>query len=208
MKLLSSLTLVTAFMVMPVGITQAQNRTERVEFRAGTIGTTITSQLGSGQGVRYILNARNGQYLRVSLRPNNPYTNYIIYVPGGDILYESSQAGNEYYGQLYLTGDHIVEVFYNGNVNTVGKYDIAFTVDEGQSSGSADNPYSLSRAKSDCLAAVGNQVNNPNVSVISAERGENFTIVKVRVPGAQAPWQCNHAGGVQDVFYTGSEGAL
>ncbi|WP_036480617.1 hypothetical protein [Myxosarcina sp. GI1] len=209
MKILFSLTLATALSIVPMGLVEAQgDRTERVQFPSGTTGTTLTGQLGSEQAIRYILNAREGQFLKVSLRPDNPYTYYIIYVPGGEILYESSQAGNEYNGQLYLSGDHIVEVFYKGDVNTVGKYDIAFTIDGGQSSGSADAPYSISRAKSYCLAAVGNQVNNRNVSVISAERDENFTIVKVRVPGAQAPWQCNHAGNVKSVFYTGSEGEL
>ncbi|MEM1366703.1 MAG: hypothetical protein AAGG02_01560 [Cyanobacteria bacterium P01_H01_bin.15] len=113
---------------------QAGDASERVSFRAGSTGTTVTGELGSSQGVRYLLNARDGQFLRVSLRPNNPYTNYIIYVPGGDILFESSQGGDEYYGQLYLTGDHVVEVFYNGNVDTVGKYDIEFEIDDGPTS--------------------------------------------------------------------------
>lgn len=129
MKLLYSLTLATALCIMPIGFVEAQtNRTERVEFRSGSTGTVLTGRLGSEQGVRYILNAKEGQFLKVSLRPDNQYTYFIIYVPGGDILYESSQAGNEYYGQLYLTGDHVVEVFYKGDTNTFGNYDIAFTI--------------------------------------------------------------------------------
>ncbi len=209
MKFISSIILLTALCIMPIESISAQaNRTERVQFRSGTTGTVVTGKLGSEQGVRYVLNAREGQYLKVSLRPDNKNTYYIIYLPNGNILYESSQAGNEYYGQLYLTGDHVVEVFYKGDVNTFGNYDIAFTIDGGKSSQSDNNPYSISRAKSDCLKAVENEVNNSDVSVISAERGENFTVVKVRVPNAQAPWQCNHSGTVEDVFYTGSEGSL
>lgn len=94
MKFLYSLALATALCIMPIGMMEAQaNRTERVQFRSGSTGTVVTERLGSEQGVRYVLNAREGQYLKVSLRPYNKYTYYIIYVPGGDILYESSQAG-------------------------------------------------------------------------------------------------------------------
>ena len=146
MKFLYSLALATALCIMPIGMMEAQaNRTERVQFRSGSTGTVVTERLGSEQGVRYVLNAREGQYLKVSLRPDNKYTYYIIYVPGGDILYESSQAGNEYYGQLYLTGDHVVEVFYKGDTNTVGNYYIAFTIDGGQASQPDNGSYSLSR---------------------------------------------------------------
>ena len=35
------------------------------------------------------------------------------------------------------------------------------------------------------------------------------TSVMVRVPGAQAPWNCAYQGGkIVNVFYTGSEGKL
>jgi hypothetical protein len=62
----------------------------------------------------------------------------------------------------------------------------------------------LDEAESSCLTAVARQVGASEVSTISAERGENATIVLVRVPGAQAPWRCEYgATGVQRVFYTG-----
>jgi hypothetical protein len=49
-------------------------------------------------------------------------------VPGGDILYESSQAGYKYRGQLCKSGDHAVKVFYNGDQGTTGSYDIVFEI--------------------------------------------------------------------------------
>jgi hypothetical protein len=64
----------------------------------------------------------------------------------------------------------------------------------------------VSKPESDCLAAVANQVGNGDVSTISVKRGENQITVQVRVPGAEAPWICEHnATKVTNVFY-GSEG--
>lgn len=99
-----------------------------VRFSPGTSGATYSDSLGSGDAVRYVLGARNEQFLSVDLRGNSEFLNYIIYVPGGDILFESSQGGYEYYGQLYKSGDHVVEVFYNGDVGTVGGYDLIFQI--------------------------------------------------------------------------------
>lgn len=99
-----------------------------VRFASGTTGATYNDDLGSGDAVRYVLGAQNGQFLTVELRGNSPNLNYIVYVPGGDMLYESSQAGYVYEGQLYRSGDHVVEVFYNGNQGTTGSYDIIFEI--------------------------------------------------------------------------------
>ena len=125
----AALALAIAMLVGGIQAAGAQGTgTQRVEFRAGATDATITDQLASGEAIRYLLNARDGQFLSVSLRPDNGDTYYIVYVPGGDILYESSQGGNEYHGQLYVSGDHEIEVFYNGNLGTVSNYDIVFEV--------------------------------------------------------------------------------
>lgn len=99
-----------------------------VRFAPGTSGATYSDSLGSGGAVRYMLGAQNEQFLTVELRGNSEFINYIIYVPDGDILFESSQGGYEYYGQLYEGGDHVVEVFYNGDPGTAGSFDIIFQI--------------------------------------------------------------------------------
>ena len=99
-----------------------------VRFASGTTGATYNEDLGSGHAMRYVLGAKNGQFLTVQLRGNSRDLNYIVYVPGGDILFESSQGGYMYQGQLYRSGDHVVEVFYNGNEGTTGSYDIIFEI--------------------------------------------------------------------------------
>lgn len=100
-----------------------------VKFAPGTTGATYSNALGSSDAVRYVLGARNEQFLNVELRGNSQALNYIIYVPDGGILFESSQAGYKYRGQLYMNGDHVVEVFYNGEPGTEGAYDILFQID-------------------------------------------------------------------------------
>lgn len=100
-----------------------------VRFAPGTTGATYSNALGSSDAVRYTLGARSEQFLTVDLRGNSALLNYIIYVPDGGILFESSQAGYKYYGQLYQDGDHVVEVFYNGDPGTEGAYDILFQID-------------------------------------------------------------------------------
>lgn len=114
-----------------------ETRTVRVQFERGTSGATITDRITGYESVNYILGAREGQFLTVSLRPDNQSTGFNIYVPGkgpGDeALYNSDTGGGyEYYGQLYLTGDHTVSVFLNRNAARGGQtanYDIVFEIE-------------------------------------------------------------------------------
>lgn len=86
-------------------------REERVRFPGGQTGTEFRAELGSGDSVRYLLNARKGQFLYVRVATGNPRTYFNIFTPDGNTLYESVRAGNEYRGQLWLNGDHVVEVY-------------------------------------------------------------------------------------------------
>jgi hypothetical protein len=72
---------------------------------------------------------------------------------------------------------------------------------QGNSSQSA-----VSKPESDCLAAVANEVKNGDVSTISVKRGENQIKVEVRVPGAEAPWICEHDSTKVTNVYYGAEG--
>ena len=64
----------------------------------------------------------------------------------------------------------------------------------------------VSQPESDCLAAVANQVGNGDVSTISVKQGENQIKVEVSVPGAQAPWICEHDSTKVTNVYFGGEG--
>lgn len=101
----------------------------RVQFAPGTSGARYGNRLGSGDAVTYILNARNGQFLTVDLVGDTEFLDYIISVPSGDILDQASQSSFRYYGQLYQSGDHRVEVFYNGDQGTFADFDIDFVIE-------------------------------------------------------------------------------
>ena len=90
---------------------EPSTREERVRFPSGQSGTEFTGELGSGDSVRYLLNARKGQFLYVHIATRNPRTYFNIFTPDGHTLYESVRAGNEYRGQLWLNGDHVIEVY-------------------------------------------------------------------------------------------------
>ncbi len=100
----------------------------RVQFEPGTSGARYVNRLGSGEAVTYILGARDGQFLTVDLQGAVPNLDYIIYVPGGDILDQASQSSFHYEGQLYQSGEHRVEVFYNGNQGTYADFAISFEI--------------------------------------------------------------------------------
>lgn len=112
------------------GAQETTSQTEqRVEFAPGTSGAILNVALGSGDSTTYLLGARDGQFLDVRLESDSPFLSFMIYVPDGDILYESAQAGNSYRGQLYESGDHRVELFYNGDVGTTGSGQLTIGID-------------------------------------------------------------------------------
>jgi hypothetical protein len=90
-------------------------QTERVRFPAGATGATLRGRLNAGDAVNYVLGARDGQFLSVTLSPADADTHFNVFVPDGGTLYESidgGEDGNRYRGQLYMDGDHAVTVYH------------------------------------------------------------------------------------------------
>ena len=87
---------------------------QRVKFDAGTSGTTITGSLESGTSVRYILGARDGQFLNVNVASRGGALDYKIFNPDGSALLDLVSSDTPYKGQLWQSGDHIVEVLNAG----------------------------------------------------------------------------------------------
>jgi hypothetical protein len=63
----------------------------------------------------------------------------------------------------------------------------------------------MSKARSNCLAAVAKTVNRPRstLKIISARSDASGAFVNIQVPTAQAPWSCltSPRGEVEDVHY-------
>ena len=212
MKSLLVLTMAACLAVFHVSAGSAANtRDVVVHFKPGSTSATMTDKLGSEHAVRYILGARKNQFLTVSLRPENKHTFFIIYVPGGDILYESSQAGNEYYGQLFKNGDHVVEVFYKGEPGTKGHFAIDFQIanSPGEAANGGGDSGMPSKDEQACLQAVSRETNNGDVVTLRVETSEANNAVIVGVGPNRAPWQCLVKNGkVAEVMSLTDEGAM
>ena len=100
---------------------------ERVRFPAGSTGTELTSQLMPGASKRYILGASNGQNLYFRLAANGPGMSYQIFNPDGSFLLDMMGAETEYRGQLWQSGDHVIEVINRSN--GVQSYNVIFGID-------------------------------------------------------------------------------
>jgi uncharacterized protein len=113
---------------MPTGEADGDTRTERVRFPSGRTGTEFTGSLTPGSSVRYIINARNRQdlYVRVD-HISGPRLDFQIFNPDGSFLLDMIPTDREYRGELWQTGDHVIEVI-NRQGNTA-EYNVIFEID-------------------------------------------------------------------------------
>lgn len=88
--------------------------TVRVSFPAGSTGTELTGSVPPGGSIRYVLGAQNGQFLYARVAPRSGHLEYEIFNPDGTLLLDLISASQEYRGQLWQTGDHVVEVVNRG----------------------------------------------------------------------------------------------
>lgn len=87
---------------------------QRVHFERGATGAELTGRLTPGSSMRYILGAKNRQDLYVRVAAKGPDVFYQILNPDGTFLLEQMTSATEYRGQLWQSGDHVVEVINRG----------------------------------------------------------------------------------------------
>ncbi len=104
-----------------------ETTTERVEFAAGTSGAELTGDLMPGASRRYILGANEGQNLYVRVAARGPGMSYQIFNPDGSFLLDLIGAETEYRGQLWQSGEHVVEVINRSN--DAHSYSVIFGID-------------------------------------------------------------------------------
>lgn len=93
----------------------ASTADERVSFAAGTTGAELSGSLLPQESRRYILGASAEQFLYFRLAANGPGMTYVIYNPDGSVLLDEMGAAQEYRGQLWQSGDHVVQVYNTSN---------------------------------------------------------------------------------------------
>ena len=75
----------------------------------------MNGTLAPGESRRYILGARNGQFLNVHFSKHGNNVSYQIFNPDRSFLLDQVPAGQKYVGQLWQTGDHVIEVINRAN---------------------------------------------------------------------------------------------
>ena len=187
--------------------TANESRVQVVKFDKGMSSTVISGKITGGESVIYKLNARDGQFLKVSLDTDKESADFNIYIPGrgpGDeALFASamSTVGREYTGQLYKSGDHSISVFLNRNAARKGvmaNYKLRVSVTaKAPGAGNEERPATgpvPQKVIDDCLAALRKQVGDKKMKVLHSKRGETSFVIDVQVTGAQKPWRCFHDG--------------
>lgn len=86
----------------------------RVEFDAGASGTVMSATLAPGAVVSYVLGARNGQFLNVDVNSYGGALDYQIFNPDGSRLLDLISSDTPYQGQLWQSGDHVIDVVNSG----------------------------------------------------------------------------------------------
>jgi hypothetical protein len=89
----------------------ASHTVERVRFPRGSTGTKFTDTLDAGRSHRFVVGASNGQDLYVRIAADGPGLSYRILNPNHTALVDEVRADMEYRGQLWQSGDHVIEVF-------------------------------------------------------------------------------------------------
>jgi hypothetical protein len=106
---------------------EGSTRTARVRFHKGGTGAELTGSLTPGSSKRYVLNAKNGQDLYVRVAAKGPSLSYQIFNPDGSFLLEQIASSKEYRGQLWQSGDQVVEVIDRGDAEA--SYNVIFGIE-------------------------------------------------------------------------------
>jgi hypothetical protein len=101
--------------------------TKRVRFDAGASGAEMTGKLSPGASTRYLLGAKNGQDLYVRVATSSPGVFYQILNPDGSFLLDQMSPDREYRGELWQSGDHVIEVINRGS--GTASYNVIFGID-------------------------------------------------------------------------------
>jgi hypothetical protein len=105
------LTLLAALLVSTTAL--AGIHTERVHFAKGASSATIEGRIQGDMTIDYVLGARKGQSMNVSMATDNGANYFNIIAPGkeNEAMFVGSSSGNQFEGRLPASGDYKVRVY-------------------------------------------------------------------------------------------------
>ena len=98
-----------------------------VQFASGSTGTELTGSLEPGESRRYVLGAASGQNLYVRVAAQGEGMSYQIFNPDQSFLLDQTTSAQEYRGQLWQSGNHVIDVINRGGSAT--SYNVIFGID-------------------------------------------------------------------------------
>jgi hypothetical protein len=197
--------LTTSAIVLTAATSYADKvHTEQIKFEAGKSSATISGKVTGGDTGLYKLNAKEGQFLKMSMTTDKESSDFNIYIPGSgqgdEALFTSATGGRNYTGQLYKTGDHSITVFLNRAAARKGgtaTYKLHVAISDKQPVEKEEKPATGAVPEliiDDCKVALREQLGRKPMKLIQAKRGENSYIVDFQVDGSAKPWRCFHNG--------------
>ncbi len=197
-------------------------RTEKVEFKRGATSATINGKIKGYEGVDYVLEASEGQQMKVSMATDNLANYFNILAPGEEnqAMFIGSTSGNQFEGTLPKSGAYKIRVYMMRSAarrEEVANYRLEMSImDAPQKAGSSPGAKAgaakggmPSKDEQACLQAVSLKTNNGDVVTLSVDTSEANTTVMVGVGPNRAPWKCLASdGAVAEVMSMTDEGAL
>jgi hypothetical protein len=109
-------------------------RTERVQFKKGASSTVVEASIKGYETVDYVLGARAGQHMNVSLATKHGATYFNILAPSENevAMFNGSVSQNQYEGTLPASGDYKIRVYMMRSAarrNEVAHYRLEMIVD-------------------------------------------------------------------------------
>ncbi|ESQ14383.1 MAG: DNA breaking-rejoining protein [Thiohalocapsa sp. PB-PSB1] len=92
-------------------------RTERVRFHKGASSATVEGRIRGYESVDYLLGAREGQLMNVSMATDNRSNYFNVIAPGktNEAMFIGSISGNQFEGTLPASGDYKIRVYLMRN---------------------------------------------------------------------------------------------
>ena len=127
------------------GFATDEIRTERVQFKKGADGATIKGGIKGYQFVDYLLGARAGQTMHVTLQTNNGANYFNVLPPGSNAAIAiGANLGNEWTGTLPVDGDYTVRVYLMRSAarrNETANYTLSVSITGRADAKVAETPY-------------------------------------------------------------------
>jgi hypothetical protein len=108
--------------------------TERVHFAKGANSATIEGRIQGDMTIDYLLGARKGQTMNVSMATDNGANYFNIIAPGkeNEAMFVGSSSGNQFEGRLPESGDYKVRVYLMRNAarrDEIANYRLEMSID-------------------------------------------------------------------------------